>query len=154
MNSTEVESVSTSKEESMISVPIHSSTAPEPVGPYPHARKVGDLLFLAGVGPRQNGVEEIPGVRLNKSGKVMAHDIEVQTIAVIENIKAILEDAGSSLEKVVDITVFLVDMENDFKPFNSVYGDYFSKIEPTRTTVEVRSLPTPIAVEFKVIAMA
>ena len=138
----------------MDSEPIVSPKAPEPVGAYPHARKVGDLIFLSGVGPRQKGVEEIPGVRLNDKGKVIAHDIEVQTIAVIENIKAILEDAGSSLEKVVDVMVFLTDLRNDFRCFNAVYADYFANIGPTRTTVGVTALPTNIAVEFKVVAMA
>ncbi|MCB0364394.1 MAG: RidA family protein [Bdellovibrionaceae bacterium] len=136
----------------MSSEHINSSTAPEPVGAYPHARKVGDFIFMSGVGPRQRGSKSIPGVVLNQAGKVVDHDIEVQTRAVIENVKTILADAGSSLEKVVDVTVFLTDMENDFKIFNRVYAEYFASIGPTRTTVQVGALPTPIAVEFKVIA--
>ncbi|MCB0384304.1 MAG: RidA family protein, partial [Bdellovibrionales bacterium] len=106
----------------MSSEHITSSTAPEPVGAYPHARKVGDLIFMSGVGPRQRGLKDIPGVILNQTGNVIDHDIEVQTRAVIENVRTILVEAGSSLEKVVDVTVFLTDMENDFKIFNRVYA--------------------------------
>lgn len=131
---------------------IISSKAPEPVGPYPHARHVGPFIFVSGMGPRQPGTKEIPGVRLDDQGGSISHDIEVQTRATIENIKIVLEHAGSRLEDVVDVTVFLTDMKNDFQKFNKVYGEFFEKIGPTRTTVEVRSLPTPIAVELKVIA--
>ena len=131
---------------------VMSEKAPEPVGAYPHARKVGSLLFLSGVGPRQRGSSEIPGVKLNDKGEVVEKDIAIQTQAVIDNIKAILESSGSSLEQVVDIQVFLTDMKNDFKIFNRVYADTFASLGPTRTTIEVLSLPTPIAVEFKVIA--
>lgn len=131
---------------------IISSKAPEPVGPYPHARQVGPFVFVSGMGPRQPGTKEIPGVRLDANGGIVSHDIEVQTKATIENIKIVLEHAGSRLEDVVDVSVFLTDMKNDFQRFNKVYGEYFAKIGPTRTTVEVRSLPTPIAVELKVIA--
>ena len=133
---------------------IRSARAPEPVGPYPHARRVGDMLFLSGIGPRTPGTGEIPGLIRDGAGSVIGHDIEVQTRACIENVKAILEDAGSSLEKVVDVAVYLTDMERDFARFNQVYGEYFGKIQPTRTTVGVDSLPTPIAVELKVIASA
>jgi 2-aminophenol/2-amino-5-chlorophenol 1,6-dioxygenase subunit alpha len=133
---------------------IRSTRAPEPVGPYPHARRVGDMLFLSGIGPRTPGTGEIPGLIRDGAGSVIGHDIEVQTRACIENVKAILEDAGSSLEKVVDVAVYLTDMERDFARFNQVYGEYFGKIQPTRTTVGVDSLPTPIAVELKVIASA
>jgi 2-aminophenol/2-amino-5-chlorophenol 1,6-dioxygenase subunit alpha len=128
---------------------IRTERAPQPVGPYPHARRVGDFLFLSGIGPRKPGTGEIPGIRADGS-----HDIEVQTRACIENVKAILEDAGSSLEKVVDVAVYLTDMEGDFATFNKVYAEYFGKIQPTRTTVGVDSLPTPISVELKVIAAA
>ncbi len=131
---------------------IVSSKAPEPVGPYPHARHVGPFIFVSGMGPRQPGTKEIPGVRLDAQGGVVSHDIEVQTRACIENIKIVLEHAGSRLEDVVDVSVFLTDMKNDFQKFNKVYGEFFEKIGPTRTTVEVKSLPTPIAVELKVIA--
>ncbi|MFL6246713.1 MAG: RidA family protein [Thermoanaerobaculia bacterium] len=128
---------------------IRTDRAPKPVGPYPHARRVGEFLFLSGIGPRKPGTGEIPGVRADGS-----HDIEVQTRACIENVKAILEDAGSSLEKVVDVAVYLTDMQGDFAKFNEVYAEYFGKIQPTRTTVGVDSLPTPISVELKVIAAA
>ncbi|MDZ4661739.1 MAG: Rid family hydrolase [Pseudomonadota bacterium] len=128
------------------------NSAPEPVGAYPHARKVGNLLFLSGVGPRKKGSKEIPGVTLDVNGNIKSYDVEVQTKAVIENVKNILEASDSSLDKVVDVMVFLTNMKNDFKKFNEVYAKTFAKIGATRTTVEVGALPTPIAVEFKVIA--
>ena len=131
---------------------ISTKKAPEPVGPYPHARRVGDFLFLSGVGPRQPGTKVIPGVTMDDKGNVINHDADVQTRSVIENIKVILEAAGSSLSDVVDVQVYLTDMKRDFQTFNKVYGEYFAKIGPTRTTVEVGSLPTPIAVELKVTA--
>ncbi|HEX3581707.1 MAG TPA: Rid family detoxifying hydrolase [Thermoanaerobaculia bacterium] len=131
---------------------IRTDRAPKPVGPYPHARRVGDFLFLSGIGPRQPVTGEIPGVVRDAAGSVIDHDIEVQTRACIENIRAILEDAGSSLDKVLDVTVYLTDMERDFQRFNKVYGEFFADVQPTRTTVGVDSLPTPIAVELKVIA--
>jgi 2-aminomuconate deaminase len=119
---------------------IVSSRAPRPLGPYPHARRVGNLLFLSGIGPRQSETERIP------------EGIEAQTRACIENAKAILEDAGSSLEKVADVTVFLTDIARDFTAFNRIYGEYFDAIRPTRTTVGVVALPVPISVELKIIA--
>src|SRR5688572_22815078 len=128
---------------------IRTERAPKPVGPYPHARRVGDFLFLSGIGPRKPGTGEIPGIRSDGT-----HDIEVQTRACIENVKSILEEAGSSLEKVLDVSVYLTDMRGDFARFNEVYGEYFGTIQPTRTTVGVDSLPTPISVEMKVIASA
>lgn len=131
---------------------IMSRRAPEPMGAYPHARKVGNFLFLSGVGPRKKGSSEIPGVQLNERGEVVKKDVALQTQSVIDNVRMILESSGSSLSSVVDIQVFLTDMKNDFKIFNKVYADTFAEIGPARTTVEVLSLPTPIAVEFKVIA--
>ena len=121
---------------------VVSSRAPRPLGPYPHARKVGNLLFLSGIGPRHRETEQIPD------------GIEAQTRACIENVKAILEDAGSSLEKVVDVTVFLTDIDRDFAAFNRIYGEFFAAFQsrPTRTTVGVVALPVPISVELKVIA--
>lgn len=133
---------------------IHSKKAPEPVGAYPHAKRVGDFLFLSGVGPRKPGMTEIPGTYVDPEGNVVGHEIDVQTRSVIENVKHILEEAGSSLEKLVDITVFLTDMKADFKKFNEVYTEELGRYGATRTTVEVGALPTPIAVEFKVIALA
>jgi len=129
-----------------------SKRAPDPVGPYPHARRVGDFIFVSGMGPRKAGTNEIPGVTMDSEGRLKSHDIEVQTRATIENIKAVLEDMGASLEDVVDVSAFLTNLKADFKYFNEVYGKYFEKIGPTRTTVEVTNLPTPIAVELKVIA--
>ncbi|RJP35792.1 MAG: RidA family protein [Phycisphaerales bacterium] len=131
---------------------IYSDKAPEPVGPYPHARRVGNLLFLSGVGPRQRGSRAIPGVTLDAAGHVIDHDIEAQCHAVFENVRAILEAAGSHWERIVDVTVFLTDMKRDFPTFNRIYGEYFKVNPPARTTVEVSALPTPIAVELKVIA--
>jgi len=128
---------------------IRTEKAPKPVGPYPHARRVGGMLFLSGIGPRKPGTGEVPGLRPDGS-----HDIEIQTHAAIENVKTILDEAGSSLENVVDVAVYLTDMQSDFERFNKVYAEYFGKIQPTRTTVGVDSLPTPIAVELKVIAKA
>jgi 2-aminophenol/2-amino-5-chlorophenol 1,6-dioxygenase alpha subunit len=131
---------------------IVTPKAPPPVGPYPHARRVGNLLFLSGIGPRRAGTGEIAGIIRDGAGSVIGHDIEVQTRAAIENVRAILEAAESSLEKILDVTVYLTDMQRDFAAFNRVYAEYFSKAQPTRTTVGVESLPTPIAVELKVIA--
>jgi 2-aminomuconate deaminase len=131
---------------------IRTDKAPPPVGPYPHARRVGDLLFLSGIGPRKPGTGEIPGIVRDEAGSVIDHDIDVQTRAAIENVRAILEEAGSSLAKVLDVTVYLIDMKRDFKRFNEIYTEYFGHIQPTRTTVGVEELPTPIAIELKVIA--
>jgi 2-aminomuconate deaminase len=131
---------------------IRSSRAPEPVGAFPHARRVGDFLFLSGMGPRKRGSKEIPGVTLDVSGAVAAYDIEVQTRAVFENVRTVLEDAGARWEDIVDVTVFLTDMKQDFPTFNRLYAEAFTTSQPTRTTVEVGALPTPIAVELKVIA--
>lgn len=131
--------------------PIISPRAPEPVGAYPHARRVGNLLFLSGIGPRQRGSQEIPGVTLKADGSVAAYDIEAQCRSVFENIRLILEDAGSSWDRIVDVSVYLTDIKKDFAAFNRLYAEYFTT-NPTRTTVEVTALPTPIAVELKVIA--
>ncbi len=131
---------------------INAEKAPEPVGAYPHARRHGDLLFLSGVGPRQPGTSDIPGVHKTALGEVLSYDIEVETESVINNVKIILEAAGSSLEQVIDVQVFLTNMKRDFADFNKVYARHFTSIGATRTTVEVGALPTPIHVEFKVIA--
>lgn len=132
---------------------IISQKAPEPVGPYPHARRVGDLLFLSGVGPRQRGSKEIPGVVLNSKGDIQSYDVAVQTHAVIKNIELVLQDAGLGLENLVDVQVFLTNMKQDFSTFNQVYAQYFNvENGPCRTTIEVGALPTPIAVEIKAIA--
>lgn len=133
---------------------INTKRAPEPVGAYPHARKANGFLFLSGVGPRKPGTKEVPGVKLSASGEILEYDIVAQTESVIENVKIILEDAGSSFDKIVDVQVFLTNMKNDFKKYNEVYAQHFSKIQATRTTIEINALPTPIAVEFKVIALA
>jgi len=131
---------------------IHSSKAPEPVGLYPHAKRVGNLLFLSGIGPRERGSKNIPGVVLDEQGNVVSYDIEKQAHSVFHNVKYVLEEAGSSLDKVVDVTVFLTNMKDDFKIFNKIWAEYFKENPPCRTTVEVNALPTPIAIELKVIA--
>ena len=131
----------------------NSDNAPKPVGSYPHARKVGDLLYLSGVGPRQTGTDEIPGGPVkNSEGVILDYDMKAQTVACIENVKTILEDSGLGIENVVDVTSFLINMDRDFSDYNSVYAEYFGSIQPTRTTLEISALPTPIAVEMKVIA--
>jgi len=142
------------------STSIAAVKAPPPVGPYPHARREGEFLFLSGCGPRKPGTKDIPGVQLSAEGEILAYDIEVQTRSVIENVKAILEAAGSDLSEVIDVQVFLTNMKRDFQTFNRVYSEYFGKEKdaqgvstgPCRTTVEVGALPTPIAVELKVTA--
>ena len=131
---------------------ITSENAPEPVGSYTHARKVGNLLFLSGVGPRERGKKEIPGVTLDENGKIISYDIEAQCHSVFSNVKAILEDSESSWDQLVDVTVFLTNMKDDFKTYNQIYAEYFKDNQPSRTTVEILSLPTPIAIELKCIA--
>ena len=136
----------------MKKIDFKSSRAPKPVGFYPHAKKVGDFLFLSGVGPRSIDDNSIPGVTLNDIGEVIDYDIEKQCVAVFENIRFILEESGSSWGNIVDVTVFLTNMKKDFKKFNVLYKKYFESCFPCRTTVEVNCLPTPIAIELKVIA--
>lgn len=131
---------------------FNSDRAPEAVGPYPHARRVGDLLFISGIGPREKDRKEIPGVVQNEAGDIVSYDIETQCHAVFRNIRYILEDAGSHWNNIVDITVFLTNMKEDFPVFNRLYAEYFTENQPCRTTVEVSRLPTQIAIELKCIA--
>jgi 2-aminomuconate deaminase len=135
---------------------ISTNKAPKPVGLYPHARKVGNLLFLSGVGPRVAGSDatdsEVPGLKLDKNGNFIAFDFEAQCRSVFDNVKIILEESGSSWEQLVDVTVFLVDMKRDFQVYNRIYAEYFKDNLPCRTTVAINSLPTPIAIELKCIA--
>jgi len=134
---------------------FQSSRAPEPVGAFPHAKRVGNLLFLSGIGPRKRGSKEIPGVKLDPVGNVVSYNIETQCRAVFENVRLVLEDSGASWNDIVDVTVFLTNMKKDFPIYNKLYAQYFSgegKPNPTRTTIEVGALPTPIAIELKVIA--
>jgi 2-aminomuconate deaminase len=131
---------------------IESSKAPEPVGLYPHARRVGNFLFLSGVGPRERGTKKIPGVELDGNGNIVSYDIEAQCHSVFRNIKYILEDSGSSWDKIIDVTVFLTNMKDDFPKYNKIWADYFKENPPCRTTIEINKLPTPIAIELKVIA--
>jgi 2-aminomuconate deaminase len=142
----------------MKSQDIQSRRAPEAVGAFPHAKRVGDLLFLSGIGPRRRGSADIPGVTLNVDGSIKTYDIETQCRAVFENVRFVLEDAGTRWENIVDVTVFLTNMKDDFAPYNRLYAEYFAgpagtgKPNPTRTTLEINCLPTPIAIELKVIA--
>ena len=135
---------------------ISTSKAPKPVGMYPHARKVGELLFLSGVGPRVAGSNEIdsavPGLKLDKNGNFLEFDFEKQCRSVFDNVKVILEESGSSWDQLVDVTVFLVNMKRDFQVYNKIYAEYFKENLPCRTTVEINCLPTPIAIELKCIA--
>ncbi len=131
---------------------ISTDKAPKPVGLYPHARKVGNLLFLSGVGPRKAGTDEIPGLKLDKNGNYVEFDFEAQCRSVFDNVRIILEESGSNWASLVDVTVFLVDMKRDFHTYNRVYAEYFRDNQPCRTTVAINSLPTPIAIELKCIA--
>lgn len=131
---------------------VDSEKAADPVGDYPHAIKINNFIFLSGIGPRQKNNKKIPGVTLNKKGDIIDYDIEKQCISVFENIKYILEKSGATFNDIIDVSVFLTNMKNDFNKFNKIYSQYFRESRPTRTTVEVRSLPTPIAVELKIIA--
>ena len=132
-----------------------SLRAPEPVGAFPHAKRIGNLLFLSGIGPRVRGSKEIQGVTLDSAGNILSYNIEKQCRAVFENVRFVLEDAGASWNDIVDVTVFLTNMKNDFPIYNKLYAEHFAgdgKPNPTRTTIEVTALPTPIAIELKVIA--
>jgi 2-aminomuconate deaminase len=131
---------------------LNSDKAPEPIGLYPHARKVGNLLFLSGVGPRKKGSKEIPGVTLDEKGNIVSYDIETQCHSVFQNVRYILEASGSHWENLVDVTVFLTNMKADFPTYNKIYAEYFKDNLPCRTTIEISSLPTPIAIELKCIA--
>ncbi|MDZ4711052.1 MAG: RidA family protein [bacterium] len=131
---------------------INSERAPEPVGLYPHARRTGNLLFLSGVGPRERGTKKIPGVELDAEGCILSYDIETQCHSVFRNVRYILEEAGSSWEELLDVTVFLTNMKDDFPVYNKIYAEYFKDNQPCRTTIGISSLPTPIAIELKCIA--
>ena len=131
---------------------FESQNAPEPVGLYPHARQVGNFLFLSGIGPREKGKKEIPGVKLDQDGNIISYDIEIQCHSVFKNVRTVLEDAGSNWKNLVDVTVFLTNMKKDFEIYNRIYAEYFKDNQPCRTTIEINSLPTPIAIELKCIA--
>ena len=131
---------------------FNSDRAPGAVGLYPHARKVGNILYLSGVGPRKAGQTDIPGVTLNERGEIESYDIEIQCHSVFDNIRFILEDAGSSWDNIVDVQVFLTNMKDDFSTYNKIYAEYFKNNQPCRTTIEIKALPTPIAIELKIIA--
>ena len=134
---------------------FESERAPEPVGAFPHAKRVGELLFLSGIGPRVRGSKEIPGVTLDSAGNVVSYDIETQCRAVFENVRLVLEDSGATWQDIIDVTVFLTNMKKDFPIYNKLYAQHFAgdgNPNPTRTTIERTALPTPIAIELKVIA--
>tara|TARA_B100000809_G_C14716468_1_gene379778 strand:- start:16 stop:426 length:411 start_codon:yes stop_codon:yes gene_type:complete len=132
---------------------FESQNAPEPVGLYPHAKQVGNLLFLSGIGPREKGKKDIPGVELDQNGNIISYDIAAQCHSVFKNVRTVLEDAGSNWDNLVDVTVFLTNMKDDFKIYNQIYAEYFKDNQPCRTTLEICSLPTPIAIELKCIAI-
>ncbi len=136
----------------MTSEKFVTDQAPPPVGLYPHARRVGNLLFLSGVGPRKPNTDDIPGVELDSQGSIISYDMETQCRSVFDNVRVIVEAAGSSWDRLVDVTVFLTNMKEDFATYNRVYAEYFQDNQPCRTTVEVSALPTPIAIELKCIA--
>jgi 2-aminomuconate deaminase len=129
-----------------------SDKLPQPMGLYPATRKVGNLLFVSGMGPREAGSDSIPGLKLDKHGNYVSFDFEAQVHSVFKNVRIALEEAGSSWDKIVDVTVFLVDMKRDFQIYNRIYAEYFKANQPCRTTVEVNALPSSIAIELKVIA--
>ncbi len=131
---------------------INTSSAAKPLGAYPHARRVGNLLFLSGIGSRSPVDNKIPGLKLDDAGNIVSYDIEAECKQVFANVKAVLEASGSSWQQMVDVTVFLTNMQKDFPAYNKIYGEYFSTVQACRTTVEIKSLPTPIAIELKVIA--
>jgi 2-aminomuconate deaminase len=132
---------------------IHTGNASTPLGAYPHARKAGNLLFLSGIGPRSPKDNSIPGLELDAEGNIVKYDIEAECHAVFANVKAVLEASGSSWDKIIDVTVFLTNIKKDFPLYNKIYADYFTSVQACRTTVEVKSLPTPIAIELKIIAL-
>lgn len=132
---------------------FNSAKAPEPTGLYPHARQVGNFVFLSGVGPRERGSKKIPGVELNSDGSITSYDIETQCHSVFKNVRAILEEAGCEWTDLVDVTVFLTNMKKDFPIYNRLWSEYFKENPPCRTTLEILSLPTPIAIELKCLAV-
>ena len=137
----------------MILDKFNSLKAPEAVGLYPHARRVGNLLFLSGVGPRVRGQDEIPGVAVDGNGKISSYNIGIQCHSVFANVRSILKDSGSSWDNLVDVTVFLTNMKDDFEIYNKIYAEYFKGNQPCRTTIEINCLPTPIGIELKCIAI-
>lgn len=132
---------------------ISTAKAPAPVGLYPHARKAGNLLFLSGIGPREAETNNIPGNEYNNSGALVKYDIALQCHSVFKNVKTVLEECGSNWNQLIDVTVFLTNMKDDFATYNALYAEYFRDNQPCRTTVEIKSLPTPIAIELKCIAL-
>jgi 2-aminomuconate deaminase len=131
---------------------VHAAGAPQPVGAYPHARRVGNLLFLSGVGPRDPGTNAIAGNVYDGEGRLLSYDIDAQCRAVFANVRAVLHASGARWEDLVDVTVYLTDMARDFAAYNRVYAEYFTTAQPCRTTLGITALPTPIAIELKCVA--
>jgi len=131
---------------------IITNEAAQPLGAYPHSRRAGNLLFLSGIGPRNPKDNSVPGLQLDSGGNIIKHDIEAECHSVFANVKAVLEASGSSWANIIDVTVFLTNMKTDFPIYNRIYNQYFQDVQACRTTVEVKSLPTPIAIELKIIA--
>ncbi|SFS04535.1 2-aminomuconate deaminase [Dyella sp. OK004] len=131
---------------------VRTDSAPAPVGAYPHARRVGQLLFLSGVGPRTPGSNAIPGNVYDTDGKLTGYDMEAQCRQVFANVRAVLEASGARWEDLVDVTVYLTDMARDFSTYNRLYAEYFAGVDACRTTLGITALPTPIAIELKCIA--
>ncbi len=155
LNRTELKSANKSQDVSKLQTPnnpINTNSAAKPLGAYPHARRVGNLLFLSGIGSRSAADNSIPGLELDEQGNIVKYDIAAETHQVMANVKAVLEASGSSWNNIIDVTVFLTNMKKDFPVYNKIYAEYFSDVQACRTTVEVKSLPTPIAIELKVIA--
>ena len=134
---------------------IHAASAPKAVGRYPHARRVGELLFLSGIGPRTPGTDAIPGNVVGTDGTLASYDIVAQCHSVFANVRAVLEASGARWEDLVDVTVYLTDMAADFTAYNAVWAEYFPDIDtaPCRTTLGITALPTPIAIELKCVAV-
>ena len=132
---------------------IRAAQAPKPVGAYPHARRVGNLLFLSGIGPRDAATNAIPGNVYDNAGELVSYDIEAQCRSVFANVRTVLEASGARWQDLVDVTVFLTDMDRDFAAYNRLYAEHFTDAQPCRTTVGITALPTPIAIELKCIAV-
>ena len=134
---------------------IHAGNAPKAVGSYPHARRVGNQLFLSGIGPRNPSDNTIPGNEYFADGRLRRYDIEAQARAVFANVRAVLDASGAAWGDLVDVTVYLTDMARDFKTYNAIWAEHFPDpaSAPCRTTLGFTALPTPIAIELKCIAV-
>jgi 2-aminomuconate deaminase len=134
---------------------IDSTKAPKAVGHYPHARRVGNLLFLSGIGPRHALDNSIPGNEYHVDGRLKKYDIAAQCHSVFANVRAVLQASGADYSNLVDVTVYLTDIASDFKTYNQIWAEYFpdAALAPCRTTLGITALPTPIAIELKCTAV-